>query len=56
MHMTLATFNMGLLVEAGDRGGGAPVLSGCSQTSLVFFYCLSDVGEGARWCSLFAGR
>ena len=30
-------FNVGLLVEAGDGGGGAPVPSGCSRTSLVFF-------------------
>ena len=42
-------FNVGLLVEAGDGGGGAPVPIGCSRTSLVFFYCLGDVGEAARW-------
>ena len=32
---------MGLLVEAGDGGGGAPVPSGCSRTSLVFFFTAS---------------
>ena len=29
--------NAGLLVEAGDGGGGAPVPGGCSRTSLVLF-------------------
>ena len=41
--------NVGLLVEAGDRGGGALVPGGCSWTSLEFFYCLGDVGEATRW-------
>ena len=43
--MTPVRFNVGLLVEAGDRGGGVPVLGSCSWTSL-FFYCPGDVGEG----------
>ena len=55
MHMTASRFNVGLLVEAGDGGGGAPVPSGCSRTSLFIFFCLGDVGEGARRCSFFAG-
>ena len=33
--------NVDLLVEAGDGGGGAPVPSGCSRTSLVFFFTAS---------------
>ena len=52
MHAALAGFNVGLLVEAGDRGGGAPVPSGYSRT--IYFWvtrffvpppeCVGDVG------------
>ena len=47
--------NVDLLVEAGDRGGGALVPGGCSRTLLVFFYCLGDVGEATRWYFFSAG-
>ena len=47
--------NVDLLVEAGDGGGGALVPGGCSRASLVFFYCLGDVGEAARWYFFSAG-
>ena len=41
MHTIPVRFSVGLLVEAGDGGGGAPVPSGCSRTSLVFFFTAS---------------
>ena len=45
-NTTPVRFNVGLLVEAGDGGGGALVPGSCSWTSLFIFYCLGDVGEG----------
>ena len=38
MNITPVRFNMGLLVEAGDRGGGAPVPGNCSWISLFIFF------------------
>ena len=40
-------FNVGLLVEAGDGGGGAPVPGSCSWTSLFIF--LLHRRCGGRW-------
>ena len=40
MHTTPARFNVGLLVEAGDGGGGVPVLGSWSWTSLFIFILL----------------
>ena len=48
-------FNVGLLVEAGDGGGGAPVPSGCSRTSLVFFLLPRRCGGSSKVVFLFAG-
>ena len=36
-NTTPVRFNVGLLVEAGDGGGGAPVPGSCSWTSLFIF-------------------
>ena len=47
--------NVGLLVEAGDGGGGAPVPSGCSRTSLVFFLLPRRCGGSSKVVFLFAG-
>jgi hypothetical protein len=47
--------NVGLLVEAGDGGGGAPVPSGCSRTSLVFFLMPRRCGGSSNVVFLFAG-
>ena len=52
---TGADFNVGRSVEAGDRGGGTPVPSSCSRTSLLIFYYLSDVGGSSNSAFLFAG-
>ena len=56
-HMTLAGFNVGRSVEAGGRGGGAPVPGSCSSTT-IFFTASAMWGKqhGGILFSLAAGR
>ena len=49
MYKTLVGFNAGLLVEAGDGGGGAPVPGSCSWTSLFIFFTASAMWGKAAW-------
>ena len=48
MHKILARFSMGLLVEAGDGGRGAPVPSGCSRISLFIYSFTASAMWGKR--------
>ena len=56
MHTTLVRFNVGLLVEAGDGGGGAPVPSGCSRTSLFIFFLPRRCGGRSKAVFFFRWR
>ena len=48
--------NVGLLVEAGDGGGGALVPGGCSRTSLVFFLLPQRCGGSNKVVFFFRWR